>query len=163
MRFALLLLLGMLACGGSDSTGVNPPPAPPPPPPPPPGPPPPPSPAVTVKVQASQFAPTEARVTVGGTVTWEWESSGHSVTSAFTPSFSGTSGLQNSGFTLGPLTFSTAGTYLYYCTAHGAASNGNGSPHGRHFEVVEGAGTVEHQRGRIGLQAAQLSTDGTVR
>ena len=123
MRFTLLFLLGMLACGGSDSTGVNPPP--PPPPPPPPGPPPPPSAAVTVAVQNNQYSPTEARVTVGGTVTWNWEGTGHSVTSAFTPSFQGTSGLQNTGFTLGPLTFSTAGTYLYYCTAHGAASNGN--------------------------------------
>ena len=122
MRFSVALLVGMLACGGSSySTGVNPPP----PPPPPPGPPPPPSPAVTVKVQNNQFSPSEARVTVGGTVTWEWEGSGHSVTSAFTPSFQGTSTTQSAGFTLGPLTFSTAGTYKYYCTVHGAAANGN--------------------------------------
>jgi len=123
MRFRLVLLLGMLACGGSDSTGVNPPPAPPPPPPP--GPPPPPAPAVTVKVQNNQFAPAEARVTVGGTVTWEWEASGHNVLSAFTPSFPSSNPLSNSGFTYGPVTFSTAGTYLYYCSAHGAASNGS--------------------------------------
>jgi len=80
---------------------------------------------VTVKVQNNQFSPSEARVTVGGTVTWEWEGSGHSVTSAFTPSFQGTSTTQSAGFTLGPLTFSTAGTYKYYCTVHGAAANGN--------------------------------------
>jgi len=126
MRLALLLTLAMLACGGGDSTGVTPPPAPPPPPPPPPGPPPPPSPAVTVKVQNNQFSPIEARVTVGGTVTWEWEAANHSVTSVFTPSFQ-SAGISNSGFTHGPLTFTTAGTYRYICTVHGTASNGNTS------------------------------------
>lgn len=121
MRMRLVLLLGMLACGGGDSTGVNPPP-----PPPPPGPPPPPSPAVTVKVQNSQFSPAEARVTVGGTVTWEWEGSNHSVTSVLTPTFQGAP-VSNAGFTLGPLTFSTAGTYRYICTVHGSVSNGQTS------------------------------------
>ena len=133
MRAKLGLLLFMLACGGSDSTGVNPPP--PPPPPPPPGPPPPPSPAVTVKVQASSFAPNDARVTVGGTVTWEWESSGHTVTSVFEPSFQ-SAPISNANHVHGPLTFNTAGTYKYYCTVHGSASNGNVS--GMSGQVVVG-------------------------
>ena len=90
---------------------------------------------MTVKVLASSFNPVEARVTVGGTVTWEWESSGHSVTSAFNPSFQ-SAPVSNSGFTHGPLTFSTAGTYKYYCTVHGSASNGNVS--GMSGQVVVG-------------------------
>lgn len=81
---------------------------------------------MTVKVQNNQFAPVEARVTVGGTVTWEWEASNHSVTSVLTPSFQ-SAPVSNSGFTLGPLTFSTAGTYRYICTVHGVVSNGQTS------------------------------------
>lgn len=124
MRFALILVVGMLACGGSGSYGTNPPP--PPPPPPPPGPPPPPSPAVTVKVQNNQFSPAEARVTVGGTVTWEWEAGNHSVTSVLNPTFR-SAPVSNAGFVLGPLTFATAGTYRYICSVHGQVSNGQTS------------------------------------
>ncbi len=126
MRFALILIVGMLACGGG-STGTNPPPPPPPgPPPPPPGPPPPPSPAVTVRVQSNQFSPAEARVTVGGNVTWEWAASNHSVTSVLNPTFQ-SAPVSNAGFTHGPLTFQTAGTYRYICSVHGSVANGQTS------------------------------------
>ena len=131
MRATIGFLVLMLACGGSDSTGVNPPP----PPPPPPGPPPPPSPAVTVRVQNNSYSPSDARVTVGGTVTWEWDGSGHSVTSVSTPGFQ-SAPVSNAGFTLGPLTFNTAGTYKYYCTVHGQTSGGNVS--GMSGQVVVG-------------------------
>lgn len=56
-------------------------------------------------------------IAVGGTVTWEWEGSGHNVTpyqnSAFTASPT-----QNAGSTFGPVTFTTPGTYRYRCTIH---------------------------------------------
>ena len=55
-------------------------------------------------------------IAVGGTVTWVWVGQNHNVTPAFSdPSLSET---HNAPFTLGPMTFSAAGTYVYRCTNH---------------------------------------------
>jgi plastocyanin len=62
------------------------------------------------------FNPKTSTVSVGDTVEWDWQEDGHSVTSD-TNVWPDT-GLQPAGFTFS-YTFTTPGTYPYYCTAHG--------------------------------------------
>lgn len=67
-----------------------------------------------------RFAPAVARISTGTTVTWEWDSSGHSCASEQTPSGeSFDSGVQGEGHTF-EQTFDTAGNVLYYCNPHRA-------------------------------------------
>ncbi|HEX7337414.1 MAG TPA: Ig-like domain-containing protein [Gemmatimonadales bacterium] len=65
-------------------------------------------------------------IAVGGTVTWTWAAlatNPHDVTSSGSPSFA-SSTTTAQPFTYGPVTFPTAGTYVYYCTQHGAPTVG---------------------------------------
>ena len=88
--------------------------------------PPPPPTSATVQVQSNFFQPSSVTIAVGGTVTWNWAGSDHSVTPVLSPVFGNPagSGVQNAGFTYGPITFTTAGTYRYICTVHGGVSGG---------------------------------------
>lgn len=117
-RRLLVPLVLLAACGGSDSSptgpgngggGSNPPPTP--------------VPEATIRVQNDVFSPEVAAVTRGGTVTWIWDGSNHSVVSVLSPAFSpGNSGIHNAPFTFGPVTFTTAGTYRFICSVHGSSS-----------------------------------------
>jgi plastocyanin len=90
--------------------------------------------AATVDVQNNYFSPASVLLATGGTVTWNWVGSGHSVTSAGSPALPSTAPVTDAPFTLGPVTFSTAGTYQYYCTVHGVAgSYGGGNMTGAIF------------------------------
>lgn len=64
-------------------------------------------------------------VLAGGTVTWTWAAAAtnpHSVTSTGSPSFPGrATATQPAPYSF---TFSTPGTYNYYCTVHGAPASG---------------------------------------
>lgn len=65
-------------------------------------------------------------IAVGGTVTWTWAAlatNPHDVTSSGSPGFA-SSTTTAQPFTYGPITFPAAGTYLYYCTQHGAPTGG---------------------------------------
>lgn len=67
-----------------------------------------------------RFAPAVARIDAGTTVTWEWDSSGHSCASDQTPSGeSFDTGIQSEGHTF-EQTFDAAGNVLYYCNPHRA-------------------------------------------
>ena len=66
-------------------------------------------------------------LTRGGTVTFRWIGSGHTVTSVLSPTFAADTPLENAGFTLGPITFNNPGTYNYICTIHGNVSSGQTS------------------------------------
>jgi len=66
------------------------------------------------------FDPALVRVDAGTTVTWDWDSSGHSVTSVEGDEYD--SGIQNTGFTF-THTFDTPGNHLYECEPH--SSNGH--------------------------------------
>jgi Plastocyanin len=68
------------------------------------------------------FSPKVDTVAAGGTVTWNWGGVGHSVISDGPPSFTSHATLESTPFTYGPLTFNTAGTYHYHCSAHGTAA-----------------------------------------
>lgn len=66
------------------------------------------------------FDPETAYVQPGGTVRWQWDSSGHNVVAESTPSGSDWAGhepLEDSGFEY-EHTFETEGTYEYVCTPH---------------------------------------------
>jgi plastocyanin len=90
--------------------------------------------AATVDVQDNYFSPASVLIVAGGTVTWNWVGSGHSVTSNGSPAFSPNAPVSNAPKTLGPVTFSTAGTYQYYCTVHGVpGAYGGGSMTGTVF------------------------------
>lgn len=78
----------------------------------------------TIEVRNSIFSPEIVVLTRGGNVTFRWVGSGHSVTSVLSPSFVANTGVQSAPFTLGPITFNTAGTYNFICTVHGSVSGG---------------------------------------
>lgn len=74
--------------------------------------------AATVEVRDTYYVPANPLIVAGGTVTWTWVDSGHSVTSSGAPAFSPNALVSNAPHTLGPVTFPTAGVYVFYCTAH---------------------------------------------
>ncbi len=63
------------------------------------------------------FDPAVVRVDEGTTVTWEWESDGHSVESEQTPGADFDSDTQSEGYTF-EQTFDEAGNVLYFCLPH---------------------------------------------
>ncbi len=79
---------------------------------------------IDVGSAGNTFSPKVDTVAVGGTVTWNWGGSGHSVISDGPPSFVSHVTLESAGFTYTPATFNTAGTYAYHCSAHGNSSGG---------------------------------------
>ena len=88
--------------------------------------------AATVQVRVGagglRFNPPNVTIQVGDTVQWNWVANGHSSTSGTPGNPDGIwdSGVQNSGFIFSH-TFSTAGTFPYYCTPHGACCGMIGS------------------------------------
>jgi plastocyanin len=70
------------------------------------------------------FSPKVDTVAAGGTVTWNWGGNGHSVISDGPETFTSHATLESAGFTYGPLTLNTVGTYKYHCSAHGSSSGG---------------------------------------
>jgi plastocyanin len=79
-----------------------------------------------LSAQNGTASPAVDTVAAGGTVTWTWSplaTNPHDVTSSGSPGFpSSTTTAQP--FTYGPITLSTPGTYVYYCTQHGAPTTG---------------------------------------
>jgi plastocyanin/6-phosphogluconolactonase (cycloisomerase 2 family) len=80
--------------------------------------------AATFQVQVGQggqrFTPANITIAPGDTVEWVWAGNGHSTTSGTpgNPDGKWDSGVQNNGFTFS-FTFSTAGSFPYYCSPHG--------------------------------------------
>ena len=74
--------------------------------------------SATVDVRDNQFVPNSVNLVSGGTVTWTWSGNNHDLAPVGTPTFSPTASIENAGFTLGPVTFSQAGTFRYRCTVH---------------------------------------------
>jgi len=74
------------------------------------------------------FSPATETIKVGDTVKWTWESSFHSSTSGTPghPDGMWDSGILNSGATFS-FTFTTAGTFAYFCTVHGSCCTMIGS------------------------------------
>jgi plastocyanin len=78
-----------------------------------------------LSVRNGTVNPAVDTVSAGGTVTWTWQPTAndpHDVTSTGSPSFTGHStAVQPPPFTV---TFTSPGTYSYYCTQHGAPTSG---------------------------------------
>jgi len=80
--------------------------------------------AATIQVQVGadglKFTPQNVTIQVGDTVQWTWAASGHSSTSGTPGNPDGLwdSGVQNIGFVFSH-TFTTAGTFNYFCSPHG--------------------------------------------
>jgi plastocyanin len=81
--------------------------------------------AANVSVENNYFSPNSVLVRTGGTVTWTWNGSGHSVTSDGSPGFSPNAPVSNAPHTLGPVTFPDPGSYQYYCQVHGSPGYGD--------------------------------------
>src|SRR5262245_37319081 len=83
---------------------------------------------VQVGAGGLKFTPQNVSIKVGDTVQWTWAANMHSTTSGTpgNPDGKWDSGIQNSGFTFSQ-TFTTAGTFPYFCTPHGACCGMIGS------------------------------------
>ena len=77
-----------------------------------------PQPSVEVEVKNNVFVPNNPFIVTGGSVTWTWVGSGHSVTPDGTPQFSPAAPVSNAPHTL-TVVFPTAGVYSFHCTVHG--------------------------------------------
>lgn len=71
----------------------------------------------------NRFEPSQVTIPVGTTVTWRWVGGFHDVTSAGDPAFAG-SGAPVSAPSTFSHTFTSPGTYLYFCSVHGSPSGG---------------------------------------
>ena len=77
----------------------------------------------SVAVCDNHFSPGTSTISAGATITWTWQGSNvHNVTFTSGSLNGTTSGNMSSGTF--PQTFSTAGTYTYECSIHGAAMSG---------------------------------------
>jgi plastocyanin len=71
----------------------------------------------------NRFSPASVTIPAGTTVTWRWVSGFHNVMPTGNPTFTG-NGAPVSAPTTFSQTFSTPGTYLYFCVVHGTPSSG---------------------------------------
>lgn len=71
----------------------------------------------------NRFSPASVTIPAGTTVTWRWVSGFHNVMPTGNPTFTG-NGAPISAPTTFSQTFSTPGTYLYFCVIHGTPSSG---------------------------------------
>jgi plastocyanin len=79
---------------------------------------------ITLSVSGGgQFNPANVVIAPGTTVRWTWTDSPHTVTSSGSPTFPGHPTQANAP-TVYEHTFTTAGSYSYYCVVHGSESAG---------------------------------------
>jgi plastocyanin len=69
------------------------------------------------------FVPDNLTIAAGTTVTWTWVSGFHNVTPTGTPEFAGSGNPVSAPHTFSQ-TFTTPGTYLYFCVVHGTPDAG---------------------------------------
>ena len=116
--------------------------------------------AATFQVQVGagglKFTPQNVTIHVGDTVQWTWAASGHSSTSGTPGNPDGLwdSGVQNIGFVFSH-TFTTAGTFPYYCTPHGGCCGMIGSV------TVTDIDTVVITRAQYVIASSRLTVQAT--
>jgi plastocyanin len=71
----------------------------------------------------NRFEPSSVTVPVGTTVTWTWVGGFHDVTSAGDPPFVGSGDPVSAPHSFSH-TFTSTGTYVYFCSVHGSPSGG---------------------------------------
>lgn len=72
----------------------------------------------TVNVSSNFFSPNSLTIPSGGAVKWTWTGGSHDVASTAGPVNFGSSPVQGSGATFGPVIFTTVGVYTYLCNLH---------------------------------------------
>ena len=104
-----------------------------------------------------KFTPQDVTIHVGDTVQWTWAASDHSSTSGTPghPDGLWDSGIQNSGFVFSQ-TFTTTGTFPYFCTVHGLCCGMVGS-----VTVTEATDTVQITRAQYTTSTSQLTVQAT--
>lgn len=116
--------------------------------------------AATIQVQVGagglKFTPQNVTIQVGDTVQWTWAASGHSTTSGApgVPDGMWDSGVQNAGFVFS-FTFTSAGTFNYFCSPHGVCCGMIGSV------TVEAPETVQITRAQYTTSRSQLTVNAT--
>jgi plastocyanin len=117
--------------------------------------------ATTFQVQVGagglKFTPQNVDIHVGDTVQWTWAANGHSTTSGTPgqPDGMWDSGVQNLGFTFS-FTFTSVGTFNYYCSPHGACCGMIGT-----VSVTEAIDTVQITRAQYTISRSQLTVQAT--
>ena len=117
--------------------------------------------AATVQVQVAadglKFTPQDVTINVGDTVEWVWVGSGHSTTSGTpgNPDGMWDSGVHSAPFTFS-FTFTTPGTFNYFCTPHGGCCGMIGS-----VTVNEQVDTVTITRAQYSVARSQLTVQAT--
>jgi len=117
--------------------------------------------AATIQVQVGagglKFTPQNVTIQAGDTVKWVWAASGHSSTSGTpgNPDGMWDSGVQNSGFIFNQ-TFTTAGTFNYFCSPHGLCCGMIGS-----VTVTSAVDTVQITRAQYTTSRSQLTVQAT--
>lgn len=117
--------------------------------------------ADTIQVQVGagglKFTPQNVTINVGDTVEWIWAASGHSSTSGTPGNPDGLwdSGVQNIGF-LFSRTFTTPGTFAYFCSPHGSCCGMIGS-----VTVAAVSDTVQITRAQYDTGRSQLTVQAT--
>lgn len=117
--------------------------------------------AATIQVQVGagglKFTPQDVTINVGDTVQWVWAKSGHSSTSGTpgNPDGMWDSGVQNNGFVFNQ-TFTSAGTFNYFCSPHGVCCGMIGS-----VTVNAVVDTVEITRAQYKVSRSQLLVEAT--
>jgi len=71
----------------------------------------------------NRFEPANVTIAVGTTVTWTWVGGFHNVTPTGAPTFTGSGDPVSAPHTFSQ-TFSSPGTYVYFCVVHGSPSGG---------------------------------------
>jgi plastocyanin len=116
--------------------------------------------ADTIPVQVGagglKFTPQNVTIHVGDTVQWTWVASNHSSTSGTPGNPDGLwdSGIHSSGFVFSH-TFTTAGTFNYFCSPHGACCGMIGSV------IVAQVDTVAITRAQYTTSRSQLTVQAT--
>ena len=117
--------------------------------------------ATTFQVQVGagglKFTPQNVAIQVGDTVQWIWAANGHSSTSGTPgqPDGMWDSGVQNSGFVFNH-TFTSAGTFNYFCSPHGLCCGMIGS-----VTVTAAIDTVDITRAQYATDRSQLTVQAT--
>ncbi len=104
-----------------------------------------------------KFTPQDVTIHVGDTVQWTWAASGHTSTSgtAGNPDGLWDSGFLNQGATFS-FTFTAAGTFPYFCTAHGICCGMIGS-----VTVANAIDTVQITAAQYTTATSQLQVKAT--
>jgi plastocyanin len=118
--------------------------------------------ATTFQVQVGanglRFTPQNVDIQVGDTIEWIWGAGSHSTTSGTPgqPDGRWDSGVVNQTGFIFSFTFTTAGTFNYYCSVHGGCCGMIGS-----VTVTEAVDTVRITRAQYSISRSQLTVQAT--